>query len=502
VRQTHISVLFFTEGRVYKVKKPIDLGFVDYSTLEMRRHFCHEEVRLNSRLSPEVYLGVVGIIAEESGNLRIGREVEPNVIDYAVEMVRLPQDRMLSALLERGEVDNAQMNAIAQRMAEFHRHCPTGPGVDEYAAPDEIRRQMEDNFAQIEPFINDLASATLHAALRRWCRDFLTANKPMLHDRVSAGRIREGHGDLHAENICILPARETSLVIYDCIEFTPRFRCRDVCCEIAFLAMDLDYRGYRGFARFITHEYAQLTGDETFHQPLDFYKLHLAIVRCKVAALTSRDETVGEDERREARLRAMGYAHLAATYAIGPALIIMCGLPGSGKSWAARAITRPFEALILHSDVIRKRLAGIEPTQRALERIYQPEFTQRTYAAMLEQAEAALQSGRTVIADGTFMRIAQREPFIELARRLNVPFLLVQTQATDREIQRRMKARLNDSTEVSDADWQVYKHAKPGWQPLDEIRKTQRVVLRGRPSPEQAASAVIDSLLANPAIAR
>lgn len=497
--QTHISLLFFVDGldggRVYKVKKPVDLGFLDFTTLEARRHFCHEEVRLNRRLAPDVYLGVQAIVRDRNGRIRLGEYGDDEVIDFAVEMIRLPAERMLSELLAQGQVDNATLRELAKLLAEFHRTCPTGEGVDEHASPRSLRSQVEETLTQLEPFIGTALSPVLHTSLRRWCEQFLTEHESLLKQRIADGRIREGHGDLHSENICILPDR---IVIYDCIEFTPRFRCRDVACELAFVAMDLDARSSRSKSECLIREYAALTSDETLSDVLPLYKVYLALVRAKVNALKSTDESVSADERQTSLRRAAQYAQLAATYLIGPAMMVMCGLPGSGKSWAARAAAEPFEATVLRSDVIRKQLAGLDPytnAAAAVPHVYSPAYTQRTYAAMLQRARDALQQRRTVLADATFSSQQLRQPFFDLAKQLHIPRVLLHTHAPPEEIRRRMDRRRTDAQEVSDADWAVYERAAANWQDPSELPADCVVRIEPGNEPHEIAAAAIDALL-------
>lgn len=500
--QTHISLLFFVGGesggplgRVYKVKKPVDLGFLDYTTIEARRHFCFEEVRLNRRLAGDVYLGVRPIVRDRGGGIRIGDESDGEVLDYAVEMVRLPAERMLSALLDRGEIDNASLNGLVQLLAEFHRRCPTGAGVDEHASPTSIRQQVHETIEHLKPFAGSVVSQRLLDALRTWFDRFLRENEPLLLTRIADGRIREGHGDLHSENICMMHDR---IVVYDCIEFTPRFRCRDVACEIAFLAMEFDARGFRGFSNYLTHRYAAQTQDDDLHRVLPLYKVYLALVRAKVAALKSAGNNINDAERGEAQVQASRYALLAGSYLVEPALVIMCGLPGSGKSWTARAIARPFEAVVLRSDVIRKRLAGLqahEDASRIKPEVYSASFTKRTYAAMLKQARSAITAGRSVVADATFATAALRGPFIALARETRLPWVVAHTHAPDEEIRQRMQRRKADATEVSDADWFVYEQARSRWHDLTEIDAARVASIGPGLSPEEAAAIALDGLL-------
>ncbi len=495
VIQTHISGLVFVDDRVYKIKKPVDLGFVDYSTPEKRRHFCEEEVRLNSRLSPDVYRGVRRITRNSSGTIEV--EGGGETVDYAVEMVRLPHDRLMNNLLARGEIDNTMLDAIVDLLVEFHRSAPTGDGIDRYGEADEISAQLEDNLSGLDPFIaleDAEECATLTANLRdqlgAYARSWINRHRALFKQRISAGRIRDGHGDLHAGNICFW---DDTIIIYDCIEFSERFRCRDVACEMAFLATDLDYRCFRGFAGYLLRRYAEQTGDHGLPRVAHFYKVHLAIVRGKVASIRAQDENLDRAERDESRVEAMRYFQLAATYTLPPVLIMMCGLPGTGKSHAARAIARPFEAMVIRTDVVRKELARSASLDQA--DLYSNDATRQTYARVLERAMDELEHGRTVIVDATFSQTQQRDMFIRAARDRGNPYVLIEITCEEATVRHRLRQRAADATEVSDADWQIYLAAKERFEAPMEIDEAHRLQIESGLTAEQTAAAVIEQIL-------
>jgi len=504
--QTHISLLFFAGDRVYKIKKPLDMGFLDYTTLEQRKHFCDEEVRLNSRLAPETYLGVVGLTRDDSGQIHV--EGEGETIEYAVQMKRLPEHRMLNTLLEHGIIDNARLDAIVDLLVDFHARAASGPDITQYAEPTELRRQVRDNVETLKRFAAPLdenaeagwraLSSALLQRLAHHMYGFLDDHDSLLHHRVKDNRIREGHGDLHAGNICLPSDDPHDIVIYDCIEFTPAFRCRDVACEMAFLAMDLDVRGYRGFSQYMIHQYAERAHDDDMDKLVPFYKLHLASVRGMVSALKVVEDNVDEDDREQARHNAKRYLHVAASYTIGPALIIMCGQPGTGKSWAARHIAEPFEAVVLRSDVIRKEMAGIALTspvpEDRREEIYSRPWTNRVYERMLERADETLKHGRPVIVDATFSSVQRRARFLDLAHARDVPVAIVHTTAPDEIVLQRMKKRAEED-DVSDADWRVYEMMRDDFESLNEDEQPNAVHCEPDTQPDDLVDAVIERLI-------
>ncbi len=447
--ETHISLLFFAGERVYKVKKPVRFPFVDYSTRERRRHYCGEEVRLNARLAPGVYRGVVPIARDRSGALRIGAGGEP--VDFAVEMVRLPAEGMMDRLLERGELDNALLRSLAERLATFHEAAPTGPGIDEHAQPAALRRTLDENLAAIGP----RAPPAILARLSRELLGFVTREEAMLRARIAAHRIRDGHGDLHAGNVAVTPQ---GLVIYDCIEFSDRLRCGDVAAEIAFLAMDLDRRGLPAHAAYLCRAYAERADDPGMAALLPFYKSCRALVRAVVAGLRP-----GDAARRDGQ----EYLHLALGYHLPPALVCIGGLPGTGKSTIARAVARPLRAGLHRSDVVRKQLLGLPLTDRwgggYAEGPYREETTLRTYARLRELAEADLAAGRSAVLDATFSKSAERAAARALAAGRGVPFVLALVETPEETVVERLRRRASDAQEASDAGVDVYRRARAGF---------------------------------------
>jgi len=502
--QTHASVLFFAGDRVYKVKKSVDLGFLDFSTLERRGHFCREEVRLNAALAPGVYLGVAPITRDAAGHIRIRGGGE--TIEYAVEMVRLPADRLLDRIIGDDRVPPGMIDELVESLARFHAAAATGDGVNDYGETAAVTKKILGNLEQAaactgeipdEPAPDSPAiSPALHTHLVRWSERFIAEHDDLLRARVAAGRIREGHGDVHAGNICL---SGRGILIYDRIEFSPAFRCCDVAAEIAFLAMDFDARGRRDLAAQLVGAYGRATGDPVLAGLQPLYRSHFAAVRGKVASLRARDAAVEPAQRARAWTESAGYFNLAAGYTLPAALVMMCGLPGSGKSWAARAIADRLGARHLASDHIRKGLAGMPPTLRPSDGqkagLYSRDMTDRTYAAMLAAAREQLRSGRTVVADANFPSQALRSPFLALARDLAVPLVLVHTDSRPETIRERMLARAADAAEASDADYGVYLAARARFEPPGEVPGASRVFIQSPSHEGVLVSRVVDRII-------
>jgi len=458
VVQTHISYVFLAGDHVYKVKKAVRFSFLDFSTPQRRRHFCHEEVRLNRRLAKDVYLGVVAI-CEREGQYELGAEEDPDAIEWAVHMRRLPDDRTLDRLLERGEVTLEMIDTIADTLARFHRGADSGPEVTANGDPEAIWRVLEDNYANARPFREVTVAAGDDDAIQRFARNFLVQHDALLRRRQDEHRIRDCHGDLHTEHLCF---SDSGLVIFDCIEFNQQFRYCDVASELAFLAMDLDYHEHPELAARLLSRYAEAADDAELPMLAPFYQCYRAYVRGKVDSLKSREPEVGEQERQEAEASARRHFLLAYryTWAYQPGLVVICGLSGSGKSAVTAALVRRTGYQAINSDVVRKELAGLAATARVRagydEGLYAPERSAATYRAMIERAAQGLRSGRGVILDATFQRRSDREAARAVAARVRVPFVLVECRCDEDEVRRRLQRRAHDSETPSDADWNVH----------------------------------------------
>jgi aminoglycoside phosphotransferase family enzyme/predicted kinase len=504
VIETHLSRLYFVGERVFKVKKAVDLGFVDFTTLEKRRHACEEEVRLNRRLAPGIYRGVVPIVRDAAGRVHVGGAGEP--IEYAVEMERLPAAQMLDRKLERGEIDSERLDQIVALLADFHATAERGPTIDRLAAPDAVAQGVLGNVDESEAAARRLDAACQSAApclsprlaahLRGAFTRFVQEERVRFERRIAERRIVEGHGDLHAGNLCVLPDR---LVAFDRIEFSLPLRCLDVAADLAFLLMDLDRLGFPAFGRDLARRYAQRTGDPELEAMLGFYKAHRACVRGKVAALRG----AGSDDagvRVRARLEALGFFSLAAGYALPPFLIATCGLPGSGKTYVARVIGSPLNALHLQSDFERKRMAGVAPTahvpkEREAE-VYSAAMTDRTYAVLVDEARGELARARRVILDATFASRRQRAQPLALARELGIPFVLLLCRVDETEARRRLTARVGERGQFSDADVAVFERARTHFEPPDEVPASQRLDVGAGVAVEELVAAVIERVLA------
>ena len=465
--QSHISYVLLAGDEVYKIKKPVRFSFLDFSTLSQRRHFCHEEIRLNRRLAGDVYKGVLAV-CRDGVTYRLGAEDDPQAVEYAVHMRRLPDDRMLDRLLDRNQVSPEMIDRVARRLADFHRGAATGPDIAANGDPAAVWQVLEDNYVNARPFRGVTIAEADDDAIQAFARRFLKNHHDVFHSRQAEGRIRDGHGDLHSEHICY----DDGIVIFDCIEFNPRFRCCDVASEIAFLAMDLDYHDHPEHAAHLVARYSTYANDPGLRRLLPFYQCYRAYVRGKVDSLKSVEDEVAPGDRAAARQSADRHFALAYryTWAHRPLLVVISGLSGTGKSTLAAALQTRTGFVHINSDVIRKRLAGLAPDSRVRGAyevgLYSPEHSARTYQEMLAAAGRRLADGKGVILDATFQRRADRDGARRLARDHGVPLLFVECRCTADTARQRLGARAAEGSGPSDADWNVFLEQRRRYEPF------------------------------------
>src|SRR4030066_919885 len=386
--ETHISHVFLAGDFAYKLKKPVDFCFLYFTTLEKRRAACAEEVRLNARLAPDIYLGVVPVCQGETGYRVRPQGCAPGEreIEVLVHMRRFPQEGLLGHLAMTGQLTPDVMTDIARQLARFHASAGRGPEIDQFGSVDSGRTPVTQNFDQTRSYIGRTVSAATHARLRAWSEEFLRTHAALFAERVRAGKIVDGHGDLHLRNMCTLAGR---VLIFDCIEFNPALRAGDVMNDIAFLIMDLDHRALAAHANRFLNDYLEQTRDYAGLKLLDFYRFYRACVRAKVMSFES--DGVPATERRAFEQEAASYFDLAeqALAPRAPGLLLTCGVSGSGKTTLARQAVEVLDGVMVRSDAVRKHLAGLPLTHRGKESgadIYTPSMTGRTYTALLQHA--------------------------------------------------------------------------------------------------------------------
>jgi aminoglycoside phosphotransferase family enzyme/predicted kinase len=468
VRHTHISVVFLVGDHAYKIKKPVNLGFLDFSTLDMRHHFCQEEVRLNRRLAPAVYVGVVPINQSPAG---VKVEGPGSTVEWAVKMKRLTDEATLERRLLRGEVDAGHLESLARKVATFHAAAEGSEHIASFGRFDVVARNARENFAQAAPQVSTTVTRAVLKRLQALTEEVLTRQRPLIESRAERGVPRDTHGDLHLDHVYLFPERPPpdDLVIIDCIEFNERFRYADPVADMAFLVMDLAFHGRRDLARRFADEYFRASGDTEGPALLPLYTSYRAAVRGKVEGFELQEKEIPQPERSAALARARAHWLLALgelESPVGrPCLVLVGGLPGTGKSTLARGLVERAGCTLVRSDVVRKQLAGLAEAASARsiagEGIYAPAWTARTYDECLRRAEALLLDGKRVVVDATFSEERRRREFLDLAARLAVPAANVLCQAEPATVRQRLEQRRGDA---SDADWSIYEQAATRWE--------------------------------------
>lgn len=448
-RETHVSRLYFTPDFVYKVKKAVDFGFLNFTSLDRRRFYCEEEVRLNRRFAPDTYLGVREIRRGPQG---VKLDGEGDVLDYVVWMKRLPAERMLDVMIDADAAELPQaMGQLAQVLARMEHEAEVHRDNGGTSHLEAVRRNWRENFEQTAPFAGQTLSPCTLETCRRYVDLFMERHAALMLRREEQGYIRDGHGDLHAEHICLTdPIR-----IYDCIEFNRRFRVADVVADMAFVLMDLDMRGRRDLTELLQTGYMTAADpDPDFLTLLPFYKVYRAFVRGKVHSFLWADTEAQQATREHGRELAHAYFNLALGYLVPPCLVVTCGLMGVGKTTLARQLARATGAQVLRSDVIRKELAGLDPEQSLQEDfdggLYSGPWTKRTYEALAERAAQGLKQGNVVIVDASFSQENWRRHFLDLAENAGKAALIVYLHAEDGILYERLQQRMTSARDASD----------------------------------------------------
>jgi aminoglycoside phosphotransferase family enzyme/predicted kinase len=484
---THISTVLLAGSLAYKIKKPLDLGFLDFVTLASREQACREELRLNRRLAPQIYLGVCAITGTpERPEIDGGGEL----IDWAVMMQRFDPHAVLSEHPEW--LDQELIADLAVRVADFHRGIEQAPADAGYGSPDSVWAPVAQNFRQIREFAGLALTDLDHVA--SWSEAQFTALRSRFAQRLQAGAVRECHGDLHLGNIALIDDRA---VVFDAIEFNPALRWIDTINDVAFLIMDLHGRGRADLANRFVDRYMQALGDYEGLTLLRFYAVYRAMVRAKIAAI--RVSQLQDTAPRQAAVEELSrYVALAASLTRpGPVgVVITHGVSGSGKSYAAESLGGLLPAVCLRSDVERKRLLGLAATEAATAQGgYTAELTARTYERLAELAASVVAAGYVAVVDATFLRRSQRERFRQLADRLTVPFLVLDCDAEPAILRQRILDRRAQRDNVSDADLSVLENQLAAREPLSESERALAVGVR--PGQAVDAEAIVRRLSAD-----
>jgi len=456
--ETHISWIVLTGTVAYKFKKPVDFGFVDFSSLEKRRHACEEELRLNRRSAPTIYLGLVALVERDSGlalaDAEDLRDFEP-VIDYGVKMHEFPQSAQLDRQFREGLLTSGDMDEIAATVAALHEAASVAEAGQPWGEPDAVAAPARENFRHLRELAASDEDLRILDGIAQWSENEFSARRDLFRQRKQGGRVRECHGDLHLTNLVRL---DGSILAFDCIEFNPALRWIDVLSDAAFLHMDLAVRRRTDLAFRFINAYLECCGDYPGVGVLPFYLAYRSMVRAKVATLQLQDPKIirGERETLERRRRRHLEFAQSLTVARRPRLLLMYGFSGSGKTWLSERLMEHLPALRIRSDVERKRLHGLRADADSRSGpgsgIYTESASRRTYKRLIDCADAMLGAGFDVVVDAAFLEDWQRRPFAELAARRGLASVVIACNAPPATLRQRLRERHAAGSDASEAD--------------------------------------------------
>ncbi len=470
--QTHISYVALTGTYAYKVKKPVNFGFLDFSTLDKRKYYCEEELRLNKRLCPEMYIEVLPITKKDN---TLELDGEGTIVEYAVKMKEFPQETIMTNMLLTGRVSEETIDPLCTILVDFYRSQEPSDEVKKYGKLPAVKQNIDENFDQTRPMIDITVPKQTFFSIKEAVSEFFEQKKKVFDLRIQDGRIYECHGDLHSGNIAIT---EQAIHIFDCIEFNDRFRFCDVASDIGFLAMDLDYLNYPYLSSYLIQKYVQSSTDTGMYSVLNFYKSYRAFVRGKVHGFQIDDPHIEPEKKQNLQNNAKKYFQLSEFYAKlfsldvqlhKPVVFLVCGLSGTGKSTVAQKIAVDYHAVMINTDVVRKEIAGIDTYEQHHDQfntgLYDPRKIDETYEQVMQRASACLKKGQNVVLDATFQKKKYREMAQRIARKHHATFVIVQCVCPDMIIKKRLEDRVKKKS-VSDGRWEIYLLQKTTFEPL------------------------------------
>ncbi|EMI56057.1 bifunctional aminoglycoside phosphotransferase/ATP-binding protein [Rhodopirellula sallentina] len=475
--ETHISVVFLAGDFVYKVKKPLTTDFLDYSSIQLRQYYCHEEIRLGRRYDKDLYVGVVPILLEDD-RLRIGDEetdAAANVVDYAVKMRRFPDEALLSRRIKRGVLTSQEVHDLAEWIATFHQSAAICDPEFADGWPNFLGTNSRQLFDQLDDLLIDDESRATLAVLRSWSAEFLSDHRNEIADRIPNGFIRECHGDLHLQNVVHWGDR---LIPFDGIEFNERLRWIDVLSDAAFLSMDLAAKGHLDLSRSFINAYVERTGDYDSLCLLRWFHFYRALIRAMVPAMRASQFDMSDEESREAHEMTRTQLDLAYRFTLRetPSLWITYGVSGSGKTTLSETVVQRHDCFRVVSDVERKRLKGLASTDRVhgdeIGRLYSASHTDATYRRIGVLAARVLRAGYSVIVDATFLRRRHRERFETIAKTEGVAYRILECECDPQTLHQRIANRIARDDDASDADLNVLDRQIAHRDPLSKAERS------------------------------
>jgi aminoglycoside phosphotransferase family enzyme/predicted kinase len=479
--QTHISYVALTGTYAYKVKKPVNFGFLDFSTLDKRKYYCEEELRLNRRLSPEIYLDVIPIT-------QIGNTLELNgdgtIVEYTLKMKEFPQKYIMTNVLKNGEITEETIDRLCAILVNFYTAQDRSEEITKHGELQAVKQNIDENFEQTKPMIGITVPKETYTYIQKAAAEFFEKEKDVFTRRMNDGRIADCHGDLHSGNIVVT---NDTINIFDCIEFNDRFRFCDVASDIAFLAMDLDYLNHPHLSSYLIQRYVERSGDTGIHSVLNFYKSYRAFVRGKVAGFQLNDPHIDSQTKTTIVDTATKYFELAQYYAglfsvqvhqKTPLMFLVSGLTGTGKSTIARKIAVDYRAMQINTDVVRKELAGVDRFERHHDQyntgLYDPKNVDETYRQVMARADTELKKGANVVLDATFQKKNYRELAHQIATKHHTSLFIIQCVCPDAVVKKRLMDRVKKKS-ISDGRWEIYLTQKTHFEPFDTLEPVLQI---------------------------
>ncbi|WP_062263986.1 AAA family ATPase [Endozoicomonas arenosclerae] len=474
--ETHISWVILTGEKVYKIKKPMDFGFLNFTELSDRKKFCEMEVKLNQRLAPRLYDSVIPISGSPDNPI-LNDQTQP--FEYAIVMKQFPQEDMLDSISSSGKLTLEPLLDVAEQLAEFHSDIEVSTADQHYGSQEHVWFPVEQNFDQIRPLLNEEQDLAQLARMEKWATDSYQQLLPLIRERKEQGFIKACHGDVHLGNITIFEGKVT---LFDCIEFNEDFRWTDTMADLGFLCMDLDSRGLSHLASPVVNRYMEISGDYRGLGLLNFYKAYRAVVRAKVVLFRLHGDNITDELRNEVLREYREFATLAESYSkeVKPFLVIMQGLSGSGKTTAGKQLVENSHCIMLRTDIERKRLFGLKPEASSHDAkldIYTQEVTDKTYKQIQETAGFLLSQGIPVIIDGASLKTQERTLCCQPAEVLQLPYFIVKCMAPDDVLKSRISKRQSNNTDASEATADLIQKQHQWEEPLSDHEKTHTIVL-------------------------
>jgi len=462
ILQTHISFVVLTGKYAYKVKKPVNFGFLDFSTLEKRKYFCEEEMRLNRRLCPDMYLDVLPITKKDD---KLELNGDGDIIEYVLKMKEFSQEEIMTNLLNQGKIDEVSIKKICDILVDFYNSGDQSKELDNYGKIDAVKQNIDENFEQTKSVIDITIPKNIYQYIKNTSNKFLNKGKVVFDKRINGRHIHDCHGDLHSGNIVV---SNDIIYIFDCIEFNKRFRYCDAASDIGFLAMDLDYLNHPYLSSYLIDKYIEKSNDQDIFEVLNFYKSYRAYVRGKVIGFRLNDQNIPKEEKENIIQITKKYFDLSHYYASlfsldlknkRPLLFAISGLTGTGKSTMSLKISIDYHAQCISTDITRKELVGIDKFEKHHNDIntglYSLEKMDNTYEKVMEKASNLLNKGENVVLDATFQKKKYREMARKIAEKNKAILITIQCICPENIVKKWLEARLKKKT-VSDGRWEIY----------------------------------------------